>query len=226
MVRTTLPVLPPTPPTIQTPRLLLRPFLPTDLPHYTLLRRQPEVMKWTSTERCDETVTQTQEWMARFLPSEDPQSFSFSIEELDNPGIAIGSAGCFSRCGKQPELGYMLRKEMWGKGYATEAVQAALKAYWELERKEVEGRVEAKDVEEDKQGREQDQELAKEGNNFAEDRDAFGFQAEALLAVTDAANVASRTVLEKFGFHKVREYQDESTGGTHCVEYILNRPEA
>ncbi len=221
MTRTTLPVLPAAPSTLQTARLLLRPFSTSDLPHYIILRRQPEVMKWTSTMRCDATITQTQEWMARFLPCENPNTFPFSIEELENPGVVIGSAGCNCLPGKQPELGYMLIKEMWGKGYATEAVRVVLEAYWGLQRKEVEVQVEA---EMQNEGRGAEQELDKDGKAWAVDKDAAGLQVEKLEAVVDATNTASRKVLEKFGFVKTREYQDENTGGTECVLYVLRRP--
>jgi RimJ/RimL family protein N-acetyltransferase len=70
-------------------------------------------MKWTSTGRCDETLSQTEEWMARFLPSKAPKSFNFSVEELESPGTVIGVAGFFLSDRKQPEIGYMFRKEMW-----------------------------------------------------------------------------------------------------------------
>lgn len=223
MTRTTLPVLPPTPPTLETPRLLLRPFSPTDVDHYNLLRRQPEVMKWTSTMRCDETVRQTEEWMARFLPTEDLKTFSFSIEELRNPGKVIGSAGCSVLPGKLPEMGYMLRKEVWGRGYATEAVNAVLEAYWGLERREVDVRFEA-EVGQGGVGWEQERD-----NKFkalTEDGNDAGFQVESLLAVTQTANAGSRRVLEKFGFVRVREFRDWNTGGIECIVYVSPRPQS
>ena len=216
MTRTTLPVLPPNPPTLQTARLLLRPFHPTDLVHYYLLRRQPEVMKWTSKLRCDETVSQTKEWMAGFLPSEEVKTFSFSIEELHNPGQVIGSVGFDVFPGKRPEIGYMFRKEVWGKGYATEGVQTVLEAYWSLERRELE--LDAHFVEGGDGG---EREHDHEDRASQEDRDRAGFQAEELLAVTDPTNIGSRRVLEKFGFVMVREF---GSGERESVEYVLRRP--
>jgi RimJ/RimL family protein N-acetyltransferase len=213
MTRTTLPLLPPTPPTLRTPRLLLRPFSPADLPYYIILRRQPEVMKWTSIGRCDETVSQTEEWMARFLPSKDPKTFNFSVEELEMPGTVIGAAGFFLFDGKQPEIGYMFRKEMWGRGYATEAVKAVLEAYWGLQRREVDLQIEGNGGEQRDVG---------EYKASIEAKHAAGFRVETLLAVTEAANTGSRRVLEKFRFVKAREFQD--AGGAECVDYILLRP--
>jgi RimJ/RimL family protein N-acetyltransferase len=216
--KTTLPILPSTPPTLRTTRLLLRPFSSADLPFYIVLRRQPEVMKWTSTARCDETIAQTEAWMTRFLPSEKPNTFTFCIEELDNPGGAIGCAGVNLFHGKQPEIGYMLRKEMWGKGYATEALEAVLKAYWRLKRTEV-------DVEEETQEAVVDQAQDAKEAAYQEERGGGDRQIEILLAVTEAANAGSRRVLDKFGFVKVKEYRDLDTGGTKCVNYILRRPD-
>ncbi len=214
--KTTLPVLPPTPPMLVTLYLLLRPFSPIDLPHYVALRRQPEVMKWTSAGRCDETVAQTEEWMARFLPSDNPKAFNFSIEELGKPGVVIGSVGVSVLHGKQPELGYMLRKEVWGRGYASEAVEAVLEAYWALERREVLVEVGTED-------RGFEQELGGKGEAWREGEVVQGFRVETLLAVTETANAASRRVLVKHGFFKVREYENWDTGGTKCVDYILRR---
>jgi RimJ/RimL family protein N-acetyltransferase len=214
---TTLPILPSTPPILHTPRLLLRPFSITDLPHYLALRRQPEVMKWTSVGRCDETIAQTEEWMARFLPSENPNTFNFSIEELETPRVVIGAAGVNVLPGKRPEIGYMLRKEVWGRGYASETVGAVLKAYWRLERREVTVELGTEDGEL-KQGHD-GEEVA-----WRQDGDTPDLQVETLLAVTEVANAASRRILEKFGFVKVREYTDWDAGGTECVEYILERP--
>ncbi|ERF73938.1 hypothetical protein EPUS_05361 [Endocarpon pusillum Z07020] len=220
MTSTTLPILPTYPPTIQTDRLLLRPFSPTDVTQYHVLRQQPEVMIWTSAIHCDETISQTQEWMARHQTSPDLRTFSFSIEELSNPGQVIGSAGCSVVPGKQPEVGYMFRKEMWGRGYATEAVKAVLNAYWNLERGEVEveSHLEKEGIVVEKEHCDQ----CKDSVDYTSY--AAGFQVEKLSAVTVSANVGSRRVLEKLGFVMVKEFKDWDTGGRECIEYILQRP--
>ena len=215
--KTTLPILPSTPPVLHTSRLLLRPFAQTDLPFYLVLRRQPEVMKWTSTARCDETIAETEEWMARFLPCQIPQKFSFSIEELGIPGIVVGSAGVYVLHGKQPEIGYMLCKEVWGKGYATEAVRAILEAYWGLERTVVEICSAAGDSKQQHHGKEA---------AWRKPANAPGIDCETLLAVIEVTNGASRRILEKHGFVKVREYRDCYNGGMECVSYVLRRPDS
>ncbi len=220
MTRTTLPIIPPFPPTLRTARLLLRPFSTTDVTYYHVLRQQPEVMVWTSAIDCDKTISQTQEWMARHMTNPNFKPFSFSIEELSNPGQVIGAAGCHIVPGKRPELGYMFCKEMWGRGYATEAVKAVLDAYWSLKRM---------DVEVESQLEKERIVLGKEHGDQCKDSvdhtsGATGFLVEKLFAVTVSTNVGSRKVLEKLGFVMVKEFVDWDNGRRECIEYILQRP--
>lgn len=114
----------------------------------------------------------------------------------------------------------MFRKEMWGRGYATEAVEAVLNAYWSLERREVEV-----EFPQEKEGfivGKEHVDQCKGSVGYASD--ATGFQVEKLLAVTVSANVGSRRVLEKLGFVIVKEFMDRRTGRRECMEYILQRP--
>ncbi len=215
MTRTTLPILPPYPPTLQTARLLLRPFLPADVTQYHVLRQQPEVMIWTSVLRCDEAISQTQEWMARHQTNGDFKTFSFSIEELSNPGQVIGSAGCNALPGKQPEVGYMLLKEKWGRGYATEAVKAVLDAYWALERREV--KVESQLENERVVVKKEHGDWCESSVNYISD--AVSVQVENLLAVTVSANVESRRCLSWSRSFRIGTLEERE-----CIEYILQRP--
>ena len=50
-------------------------------------------------------------------------------EEVVRGPKVIGSIGSSSRAGL-PNLGYSYLKAYWGKGYATEALQAVFDAYW------------------------------------------------------------------------------------------------
>lgn len=138
--------------------------------------------------------------MARFLPRREPQAFPFVVEELE---YLIGSAVCNLFTGRRPVMGYMFRREGWGRGYATEALKVVLEA---LERKQVEVPIE---VEMDMGGREHDTagNHDKECRSPVTERDDAGFMVESLLALTEVANVKSRKVLEKRGFVKVREFR-------------------
>ena len=75
----------------------------------------------------------------------------------------------------------MLRKEMWGKGYATEALKAWVDVYWELPRKTV----------------------------TFEDAEGPASAVETLLAETDLANTCSRRVLVKCGFTELRSRTED-----------------
>ncbi|KAI0396520.1 acetyltransferase domain-containing protein [Xylariaceae sp. FL0594] len=187
---------------IRTERLLIRPPLESDLDAIHALRTQPEVMQWTIAGCVDADVGVTREWMARFMPPvNDLKSFQFVIlytGEEQEGGTLIGTGSCMNAQG-QPEIGYMFRKEFWGKGLATEFVRALTKAWWALPRKEVV-------VETDADllllplppaGGADDEKKGAEEETIVE-------IPEILIAVINAENQGSRKVLEKSSF---REYK-------------------
>lgn len=103
-VKTTRAVLPSPTPTIQTSRLLLRPYKKEDLADFFELRSQFEVMQWTSTGKVDADQTFTQKWMDSVLPPNDAGTLTFAIEELSNPGKVVGACGTLPR-GEPPSIG-------------------------------------------------------------------------------------------------------------------------
>ena len=187
-MKTTRPILPDPAPPFTTSRLLLRPIKREDLNDYHALRTQKEVMVWTSTGKVDVDLDFTMTWIERHLPPKN--TFSFSIEELSNPGKVIGSIGLpyFD----PPEVGYMFRMEAWGKGYATETLKAWLETYWALPREVVE-------VEDEKP-------------TYEREADANGVSREVLRALFESNNAGSRGVLRKCSF---KEYGREEVEDTH-----------
>jgi RimJ/RimL family protein N-acetyltransferase len=135
-MKTTRPVFSNPLPTFTSDRLLFREIRASDADDYHAFRTDFDLMKWTSAAKCDVDIEATRVWMARFMPPNDTETFSFSIEEKMSPGKVIGSIGVHEM--HPPEFGYFLAQSSWGKGYATEAVHAFLAVYWELERKTVE----------------------------------------------------------------------------------------
>ncbi len=182
MKKTTRPIFPAPSPPITTARLLLRSLKSSDLADFHALRTQSEVMKWTSQAKIDVDQTATQVWLDRFLPPNEGMTFHFAVEELAVPGKVIGSLGCY--IAEPPEVGYMLRTETWGKGYATEAIQRWLQAYWALPRREVV--------------------LEAEGSD-PENVDDVTVVREVLRADAESNNVASARILARCGFKVVSE---------------------
>ena len=118
-MKTTRPIFPAPPPTITSDRPLFHAIKESDAESYHAIRTGTELMKWTSTAKCDVDIEATRAWMTRFLPPNDKETFSYSIEEHVSPGKVIGSIGVHNY--HPPEFGYVLAQSSWGKGYATEA---------------------------------------------------------------------------------------------------------
>ena len=203
MKKTTRPIIPVPASPMTTSRLLLRPLQQSDLAEYHILRTQIEVMKWTTTGKVDADLEATQVWLNRFLAPNDATTFNFAVEELGAPGKAVGVVGCHIL--EPPECGYMLKKEVWGKGYATEALKRFLQAWWELPRNEVE---------------------LDEKEPKVEDKNAVKVVPEVLNADIVDTNYASARILEKCGFKRVSEELIEEKGEMiTLVRLELERPQ-
>ncbi|KAL7897033.1 acetyltransferase domain-containing protein [Trichoderma sp. SZMC 28014] len=195
---------------IRSERLVLRPFAATDVHEFHLLRLQPEVMKWTGQGRPDKDLEETAECLKDRLPgsAKGETAFEFAIC-LAETGEMIGTGGSHMRVGELgwPVIGYLLRTEFWGKGFATELNTAFLKAYWALPREEVEIKVEKSTI----VGSETD------------------LQPEHLTAITATDNGASQHVLGKLGFKLARLFGDEDPHSPGVMEplhgYALQKPQ-
>ncbi|KEF58833.1 uncharacterized protein A1O9_03676 [Exophiala aquamarina CBS 119918] len=161
-------------------------------------------MVWTTSGKVDVDQDATQTWMNRFLPPNDATTFCLSIEELKEPGRVIGSIGCHDS-DPVPEVGYMLRTECWGKGYATEAMKYWLQAWWKLPRRAVEVKLDPND------------------------RGSTAVVPEVLKADVVVTNHASKRILERFGFITVHEEMvDDHTVDGEKIKLItleLQRPQ-
>lgn len=180
-----------------TARLVLRPFDPSDLDALYTLRQQPEVMQWTTVGRVDVDREETAAKLGLFLPPNDKKTFNCAIC-LKETGELIGQGGVHAfeqpagdaSAGPQlgwPEVGYMIRKEWWGRGIATEFLTAFLGMYCGLPR---EGQVERKVT------------------ASSAEAEAGAEAEEALVAVIDASNAASQKILERCGFESFLSFKD------------------
>lgn len=113
---------------IETPRLLLREWLPADEAPFIALNGDKEVMEFfprtfTAEETCNhikrigsQINDQGYGWFA--VERKDTRTF-IGFTGLSNPGFE----SFFTPC---TEIGWRLSKEHWGKGFATEAAKACL----------------------------------------------------------------------------------------------------
>jgi ribosomal-protein-alanine N-acetyltransferase len=110
---------------IETPRLLLRHLTLDDVDDLAAIYADPEVMKFYPSTR---TYEQTQERVEREINTYEQQGYGLwaTIYKADQKLIG--------RCGlilqkidgqSEVEVGYLLAKEYWGKGLATEAATAS-----------------------------------------------------------------------------------------------------
>lgn len=113
-----------TTPQLQTRRLMLRAPRPTDIDQILALCGDPDVARMTATlphpyERAD-----AQAFLDRAAFVDPRRELMLLIEHEDHG--AIGIIGLHPGPGPLPELGYVVGRPYWGRGFATEAVEAAL----------------------------------------------------------------------------------------------------
>lgn len=115
-------------PAIETSRLILRPFEPSDAQAAFQWFGDPVVMRFTPTGP-DKSVEETTTRLAGYQHHQEAHGFSkWLILERDS-GIAIGDSGLYVL----PEygwvdLGFRFAQAYWGKGLATEVASAWVRA--------------------------------------------------------------------------------------------------
>lgn len=103
---------------IRTERLLLRRAREDDLAAIHQVMSDGRAMRyWSSLPHA--TLDETREWLTSMIIAPVAESDDFIIALND---IAIGKAGCHLI----PEIGCILHPKEWGKGYASEALSAAI----------------------------------------------------------------------------------------------------
>lgn len=115
------------PPTLHTARLTLRPFAEADLGAYAEMSADPEVMRHIG---AGGPVGRDIAWrqMALFAGHWVLRGYGmWAVEETDS-GKLVGRAGFLNPEGwPANELGWLLARPFWGRGYALEAARAARK---------------------------------------------------------------------------------------------------
>jgi RimJ/RimL family protein N-acetyltransferase len=113
-------------PTLETERLTLRPFREDDVRLLHELSQDPEVARYIGDRRAP-TLQEAWRAVAGWLGHWAMRGYGqWAIEERSS-GRFIGRAGIINPVDwPGPEVGYLLGRAYWGRGYATEAARAAM----------------------------------------------------------------------------------------------------
>ena len=113
-------------PTIETQRLSLRPFREADVPALFDLLQDPDVVRYVGDRRVP-TLQESWRSVAGWLGHWAMRGYGQWAVEERGRGRLIGRAGIINPAEwPGPEVGYLLGREWWGHGYATEAANAAM----------------------------------------------------------------------------------------------------
>jgi RimJ/RimL family protein N-acetyltransferase len=101
---------------IHTERLRMRRVRADDLDAIHGIMSDPETMRfWSSPPHA--TRDETERWLTSMIEAEPSgKSDEFILEHL---GLVVGKLGAW----RLPEIGFFVRRDCWGEGFATEALQ-------------------------------------------------------------------------------------------------------
>lgn len=116
---------------IQTERLKLRPWRDEDVAELMRVTNTPEVMEYFGGVKEEEEFRAAHDRMRASLADE---GFCFWLMERKEDGATLGICG-LKRGSVAPilgeiEIGWRLRRDAWGQGYAREAAEASLAWAW------------------------------------------------------------------------------------------------
>lgn len=101
---------------LRTERLVLRKARPDDLAALHAMMSDAETMRYWSTPPHADLAT-TRDWLDSMIAAPPETSDDFIVEK---DGEAIGKLGAW----RLPEIGYLIGRPHWGRGYAREALAA------------------------------------------------------------------------------------------------------
>lgn len=126
-------------PTLETGRLILRPFTAADAPAYAAMNADPDVARYLGNGSA---LSAEDAWrhMAMLIGHWQLRGFGmWAVAELERPELLVGRVGAHQPEGwPEFEIGWALARSYWGRGYATESASAAMRyAFDVLERPRV-----------------------------------------------------------------------------------------
>jgi [ribosomal protein S5]-alanine N-acetyltransferase len=112
---------------IETERLHIRPFEPGDVESIATVYGDPEVMRYVWLGVLDHDGTSA--LLDQYRRTQDEHGFSTwaVVERVSRAVIGDVGFGVYAPTG-EPELGYTLAVQAWGRGYALEAARACVTA--------------------------------------------------------------------------------------------------
>jgi RimJ/RimL family protein N-acetyltransferase len=120
--------------TLQTDRLILRPFCESDLDGYAAMCADPQVMQFLGDRK---PLTRAEAWrsMAMMVGHWQLRGYGMWAVVERASGEFVGRIGpWFPEGWPGFEVGWILRREFWGRGFATEAGRASIQyAFTELD---------------------------------------------------------------------------------------------
>ncbi len=124
---------------LETERLILRMFRESDFKQYSKICADPEVMRFLRSAGKPPTAFEVWRQMAFFIGHWQFRGYGMWAVEEKASGDLVGRIGFLYPAGWPDfELGWTLRRESWGRGYATEGARRALDyAFAELKREHV-----------------------------------------------------------------------------------------
>lgn len=105
---------------IETKRLIIKPLKLRDAPEVFELASDPAVNRFMC-YRLHQSIDDTKAWLRTLQPND--LEFAFFRKE---DGRLIGTGGIGKDVNGRHTLGYQLRSDAWGNGYATEAARALI----------------------------------------------------------------------------------------------------
>jgi len=113
-------------PHLETPRLILREFLPSDVEPYARMMADPDVCRFLGD---GQPLTRADAWrqLAQLIGHWELRGFGlWAVEERATRQL-VGRIGCYEPEGWPGfEIGYVLARDAWGRGLAREGVAASL----------------------------------------------------------------------------------------------------
>lgn len=123
---------------LETERLMLREFEPADTDALLRILGDPVAMQYYP---APFPRAEVDDWIQRNRARYRDAGFGMWAMLLKDSGRLIGDCGCYVRDvlgNMEYELGWHVRRDLWGRGYATEAARHCIEyAFWKLDARRI-----------------------------------------------------------------------------------------